>query len=272
MTQLEKELAAPTLPLLPGSTDRTAVRRLQEFLVLAGFRIWSDENNAPGIDGDFGAGTSAGVSAFAAKNLLPPVVNEPFWDKLTEPMRKAFAFRPVTTDLGRAIVEVCNAHLAAKMRETRALLPNGVLRGRDNSGPYVRAVCGGQETLWCQGVASALINQATAVLGQRYSFALEGPGVLPLYVPSIVQQAEHAGQFVPGAQASPSTVRPGSLFFVRGARGGDHSHLHVGIVTEWIDARTFKTAEGNTNVDGSANGWLFCMRLRSTNGNDFGAI
>lgn len=272
MTQLEKELAPPALPILPGSADRRAVIRLQEYLVLSGFRIWSDDNNAPGIDGDYGAGTTAGVSAFAAKHGVPPVVNEAFWDYLTEPMRKAFAFRPITTDLGRAIVEVCNAHLAAKMRETRALLPNGVLRGRDNSGPYVRAVCAGQETLWCQGVASSLVNQASAVLGQRYSFALEGPGVLPLYVPSIVQQAEHAGRFVSGDQASPANVRPGSMFFVRSPRGGEHSHLHVGLVTEWIDTRTFKTAEGNTNVDGSANGWLFCMRLRSTNNNDFGAI
>lgn len=269
-TTFDIEFAPPALPIGHSSTDYAAVIRLQEWLVTRGYRIWVDPKNAPAIDGDFGPGTQAGVEAFAKANFIEPVVDYRFWLRLTGPMLAASSFRPTARELGAAIVQVAEAHLLQKPREARAIV-DGRLVGADNAGPWPRAYLGPSPPApWCQGWANRIRDQAAAALG----VALEVPstigGQYSLWVPNFVAACRGRGKLRQGAYLA-EPVPPGSMFFVPGAIGGQASHVHVGIVAEFNGA-TVATIEGNTNDDGSANGWLVCRRTRRTASLDFGVL
>jgi hypothetical protein len=266
-----REIAPPKLPITYASRDLPAVVRLQEWLVVRGYKVWRNDVNAPGIDGDYGDGTHAGVLAFAKAHELAPVVDSMFWGKLTEPMRAAASYTPTAPSLGAAAAEVAEVYLAARPREARFQLPFG-LRGLDNSGPWVRscmAPFASWPAPWCMGFMRPLLIQAANATKVNLPFAIDGPGVLPLYVPSIVAQARKRGRFVEGV--SRTSVGPGSLMFLRGIVNGSPSHTHVGMVVK-DNGDTVTTIEGNTNNDGSSNGWLVLKMVRRRNGIDFGAI
>lgn len=268
MTRFEAEIRAPALPIVQGSTDRAAVIRLQEWLVVRGYRIWRRDETAPGIDGDFGAGTMDGVIAFARDNSIPTVVDERFWERLVSPILAAFSFKPRARDLGAAIVEVAEAHLLQQPREAR----DAKGRGLDNSGPWPRAYCGGLQVQWCQGAASTLYRQAAAALGATLPFALEGQmsgggSIAPLWVPDIADSARRAGRFRRGADAV--QIQPGAMFFVKSA--GSVPWVHVGIVVMHTGDR-IETIEGNTNDDGSSNGLKLCRRSRAKASCDYGIV
>ncbi|CAB4168044.1 hypothetical protein UFOVP860_91 [uncultured Caudovirales phage] len=269
-TPYDAEIAAPVLPISRGSRDAAAVVRLQEWLVTRGYRIWLDPRDAPAIDGDFGLGTQAGVEAFAKDNAIAPLVDERFWLRLTSPMLAASSFRPTARELGAAIVQVAQAHLLQQPREARAIV-DGRLVGADNSGPWPRAYLGPSTPApWCQGFVNRVRDQAAAALGVALEVPSTFGGQYSLWVPNFVAACRSKCKFRTGHDLA-APVPPGSMFFVPGVIGGQASHIHVGIVTEFNGA-SFKTAEGNTANDGSANGWLALKRDRSTAACDFGVL
>lgn len=276
MAQSNLEIAAPTLPIDETSADRD-ILRLQEWLVVRGIGIGENANAAPntgaaiGIDGNFGPSTEAGCATFAAAAGLPSAaVDAAFWQALTGGMATAFAFQATQQTVGDAVIETARAHLAQGPLEARRFIDGG-LKGRDNSGPWVRAYCLGFSDQWCQGAASQWVKQAFAALGKTPPLPLDGPGVSPLYVPSIVGSARKHKCFVSGTGST--KVPPGSFFFVRGTIDGQPSHIHVGVTISPIRADgRFDTIEGNTNTDGSQNGWEVCQRTRSRAGSDFGLL
>jgi hypothetical protein len=266
------ELAAPVLPLVRGSTDRAAVRRLQEWLVLRGYSAVRDLRHAPGIDGDYGEGTAAGVAAFAKANGLQPVVDDWFWHRLIAPMVTASTFRPKSKDLGQAIVQVAECHLMQGAREARQLVGDQ-LQGADNSGPWVRAYIGQAvpPAPWCQGAANRWRDRAAATLGVALKVPTRLDGIDCLWVPSVVEEHRRLNLLVSGRQLG-SSVRPGCLFFVPGTVNGGWSHIHVGVVAQ-VRGATVETIEGNTDQKaGSPNGWLVCRRERPIAGLDFGLL
>jgi hypothetical protein len=277
MAQFDVEIAAPALPITATSPDAD-ILRLQEWLVVRGIGIGEDPAAAPGsaaaigVDGDFGAATQAGCATFAAAaGLRSATVDAAFWQALTNGMRTAFDFQvarpPTITD---AVVETARAHLAQRPLEARRFIDGG-LKGRDNSGPWVRAYCLGISDQWCQGAASQWVKQAFGALGQPLPFPVDGRGIAPLYVPSIVESAARHQRLVPGT--STTAIPPGSFFFVRGAINDHPSHVHVGVTISPIGPDgTFETIEGNANIDGSQNGWEVCQRTRSRAGCDFGLL
>jgi hypothetical protein len=276
MAQFDVEIAPPTLPISSTSSPHDVVR-LQEWLVVRALNVGANAGAPPsspaaaGIDGGFGSGTSGACTAFAASNGLPDgTVNTAFWQALTGGMRAAFTYRSTHPNIGDAIIETAQTHLAQKPLEARRLA-NGVLIGQDNSGPWVRAYCLGLSDEWCQGAASQWVKQAFAALDRPLPFPLDPPQVLPLFVPSIASAARTAGRLVQGAGTA--VVPPGSFFFVRGTLRGNPSYIHVGITTSAIRGDgTFDTIEGNTNTDGSSNGWEVCPRIRTRRTCDFGIL
>jgi len=269
MAQFKTEIAAPTLPIDATSNDKV-ILRLQEWLVVRGIGVGENGTAAPGtaaavgIDGDFGPSTQAGCATFAA------AVNATFWQALTVGMATAFAFRSMNSIVGDAVIETARAHLVQRPLEARRFV-DSELRGRDNSGPWVRAYCLGISDQSCQGAASQWVKQAFAVLGRPLPFPLDGQGIAPLYVPSIVGSARRNNRLVSGA--STTAVPAGSFFFVRGTINGQQSHVHVGVAISPIrpDGR-FDTIEGNANTDGGHNGWEVCQRTRSRATCDFGVL
>jgi peptidoglycan hydrolase-like protein with peptidoglycan-binding domain len=276
MAQFDVEIATPVLPITAASPDGD-ILRLQEWLVVRGISVGENPAAAPGsaaavgIDGDFGPATQAGCATFAAAAGLPnATVDAAFWQALTNGMRSAFSFQAAQPTIADAVVETARAHLVQHPLEARRFIDGG-LKGRDNSGPWVRAYCLGYSDQWCQGAASQWVKQAFTALGQPLPFPLDGDGISPLYVPSIVKSASRNSRLVPGS--SPTPVPAGSFFFVRGMLDGSPSHIHVGVtISETRPDGRFDSIEGNTNLDGSQNGWEVCQRTRSRAGCDFGLL
>ena len=63
-------------------------------------------------------------------------------------------------------------------------------------------------------------------------------------------------------------IKPGSFFLKLATHGEPFKYAHTGIVVR-ADNETFASIEGNTNDEGSAEGFEVCARTRSYTGMDF---
>jgi hypothetical protein len=252
------ELATPDLPIVPGMISRD-VRRVQEWCTLAG--------KATDCDGEFGPATTSAVKAFklwanTSDQGLPSevtdVVDEATWSSLVSPLVRATA---VLADMGDSFGEaVCRAarlYLTENAREA----------GGDNRGPWERHFSRGRENQpWCQDFASTCWFDAARSKGLT-TLPVElcdDAGLPSSYVPTVAQWFKNAGLWQSGNVQL--TIPVGSMFFVK---GGDVGYLHVGIVTK-DNGAAVETIEGNTNTDGSSNGYEVAARHRNKSSLDFG--
>jgi hypothetical protein len=229
------------------------VRRVQEWLKINGF--------GTGIDGDFGDATKKCVTKFQHSKSLEETgeVNQQTWNLLVDPLVKALAplQLPAGTKLSEAILRVAEQHLQQHPIEV----------GGDNRGPWVRVYLEGNEGLswrWCAGFVTFVMKQACMELGQASpisgSFSCD----------SLAYQAKHADRFIPGAQLESGDVRwsdlgAAQIFLVRRT---PTDWTHTGFSFEGANT-VFSTIEGNTNEDGSANGFEVARRIRSVPRKDF---
>ncbi len=242
--------------MLRKGSRGTDVRDLQEWLNLHDFGC--------GIDGDFGPATEAAVTAFQLNMNQPPVqfgeVDASTWQLLHRPIERATAIdraAAVGMTLPEAIVYFAKQHLAQHPREV----------GGQNRGPWVRLYCSGRDGdvwAWCAGFVSYIIGQACEATGAtRPIRSTVSCDVLAL-------AAEQQGQLVRYASASRSTrrlpqPRAGDLFLVYRR---DDDWAHTGIVTDATPS-VVVTIEGNTNDEGSREGYEVCARRRSYSRLDF---
>ncbi|PPK96144.1 putative peptidoglycan binding protein [Kineococcus xinjiangensis] len=223
------------------------VRRVQEWLTLHGFGLV--------VDGDFGPATQRQVTAFQERCGLEAVgdVDEETAAALVEPLVQVLRQRLNSSrPLGEAVVEYAQAHLAVHPREV----------GGQNRGPWVRAYMGGREGAdqpWCAGFVTFVLHQAAQSLG------VPAPIAGSASCDVLAAQGGGAGLFVAEADVEYKDLPTGSLFLVR-SRPGDWTH--TGLV---VEAREddFDTIEGNTNDDGSREGYEVCARARGYAGKDF---
>jgi putative peptidoglycan binding protein len=229
------------------------VRRVQEWLKINGF--------GTGIDSDFGDATKKCVTRFKDSKELPATgeVDQQTWDLLVDPLVKALAplgFKPGTT-LPEANLRVAEQHLAQHPIEV----------GGDNRGPWVRVYLDGNEGLswrWCAGFVTFVMKQACMELGQQ----LPIPGSYSC--DSLAYQAKQADLFIPGAELASggvawSDLGAAQIFLVRRT---PTDWTHTGFSFEGANT-VFSTIEGNTNEDGSANGFEVARRMRSVPKKDF---
>ena len=229
------------------------VRRVQEWLKINGF--------GTGIDSDFGDATKQCVTRFQNSKGLPETgdVDQQTWDLLVGPLVKALAPLQFSagTKLPEAILRVAEQHLRQHPIEV----------GGDNRGPWVRVYLDGNEGpswRWCAGFVTFVMKQACMELGQ--SLPIAGS----FSCDSLAYQAKHADLFVPGAHLESgsvawSTLGPAQIFLVRRTPS---DWTHTGFSFEGANT-VFSTIEGNTNEDGSANGFEVARRTRSVAKKDF---
>jgi hypothetical protein len=229
------------------------VRRVQEWLKINGF--------GTGIDGDFGPATKNCVTRFQHSKALPETgeVDRQTWDLLVDPLVKALAPVGFTSDtnLSEAIRRVAEQHLRQHPIEV----------GGDNRGPWVRVYLDGNEGQswrWCAGFVTFVMKQACMELGRTVPIAGS------YSCDSLAYQAKHADLFVPGAQLESGSVPwsdlgSAQIFLVRRT---PTDWTHTGFSFDGADA-VFSTIEGNTNEDGSANGFEVARRTRSVTKKDF---
>jgi hypothetical protein len=229
------------------------VRRVQEWLKINGF--------GTGMDGDFGEATKKCVTRFQTSKRLQETgeVDELTWNLLVNPLVKALAPLgfPPGTKLSEAILRVAEQHLGQHPIEV----------GGDNRGPWVRVYLDGNEGpswRWCAGFVTFVMKQACMELGHALPIAGS------YSCDSLAYQAKQAHLFVPGAEMESggvawSDLGRAQIFLVRRT---PTDWTHTGFSFDGKNT-VFSTIEGNTNEDGSANGFEVAQRLRSVPKKDF---
>lgn len=218
-----------------------STKEVQEWLCLRGFAV--------AIDGVEGPATRAAISQFKHQMLIiEDGLGESTLSALRSPMYDALKpiERPPTYSLAEQVTRYAKQHLEQHPREV----------GGQNRGPWVRLYMKGNEGKdwpWCAGFVSFVIEQAVKSLGVisplPYNFGCD----------PIADVAKAKGLMRTGRPQS------GWLFLVRGSGG----YQHIGIVSQEVGLSAFRTIEGNTNDDGSPEGYEVCSRIRQTSNYDF---
>lgn len=228
-----------------GSRGAT-VRRVQEWLGLHGFHVAIDEK--------FGPATEVAVGRFQAKKGLEEsgVVDEETFAEFVAPMARAS--QPIEANgrgLGKLIAAYAQQHFRERPREI----------GGQNRGPWVRLYMDGNEGepwAWCAGFVSFLLRQACT------SLEISLPIAPSFSCDTLAASAKVKGMFV-GEAGAIGAIVPGALFL---SRRTSCDWVHTGIVLRAAD-EVFETIEGNTNDDGSREGYEVCQRFRGYVKKDF---
>jgi hypothetical protein len=73
----------------------------------------------------------------------------------------------------------------------------------------------------------------------------------------------HIGEWAHKKGAMRDEPMAGDLYLVYYAKPGFNRFAHIGIVTEVLADGRIRTIEGNTNSDGSREGWRVCRKVRT---------
>lgn len=228
------------------------VPNIQEWLSLHGV--------ATAIDGDYGPATASAVAQFQADNGLEETgeTDEETFAALVSPMVRALQrISPDSHTLGELTVAYAEQHLAEHPREA----------GGQNRGPWVRLYMQGQDGepfAWCAGYVCFMIQQAADTLG------VEPPFDSTFSCDELARNGSDEGLFVSESElasgsVSPDEMPPGSVFL---NRQSETDWTHTGIVVEF-GSDAIQTIEGNTNDEGSREGYEVCRRVRSYATRDF---
>jgi hypothetical protein len=223
------------------------VKLIQEWLCLHKLHL--------AIDGDFGPATDYAVKAFQKQKGLTQdgIVEENTFALLTKPMTDALA--PIAGQgkkPGSMVVAYAKQHLRQHPLEI----------GGQNKGPWVRLYMEGNEGPswpWCAGFACFILKQAFKTL------ELPLPVQCSFSCDSLAASAKEKNLFLDGSAATKNQITPGSIFLNRRT---STDWVHTGIVLKAED-NYFHTIEGNTNDEGSREGYEVCQRIRGYKDKDF---
>jgi len=212
------------------------------------------------IDGDFGPNTEKAVIKFQeSKNLNKDgIVNEETFLELVKPALRTLTpieFSP--NSFSELVTMYANQHL----------MEHPVEIGGNNKGPWVRMYMSGNEGsawAWCAGFATFIIKQAADYAG------LEMPFKRTFSCDTLAAYGMEKDLFIPGSDIingniDYSDIPASSVFLVR-RTDGDWTHTGLAIK---FDAAGVETIEGNTNDEGSREGYEVCNRFRGYKSLDF---
>lgn len=222
------------------------VKRVQEWLNLRAFGVR--------VDSEYGAVTARAVTLFQESVGLDPIgeVDEATFSHLVQPTVTVLEQRlSASLSVESAVLDYAAAHLDVHPLEV----------GGQNKGPWVRLYMEGHEGTpwpWCAGFVSFVLSQAVESLETAMPIAGS------FSCDTLAAQAREAGLFLPEEEAQGS-LRPGSIFLIRRTAT---DWTHTGFVTD-VHEGVFDTIEGNTNDDGSREGFEVCARSRGFASTDF---
>jgi hypothetical protein len=237
----DKELDFPANVVLQKVDRNDLVKRVQEWLCF--------QNYKTSIDRDFGDSTETQVNAFRKANGKPQngKVDAALFKILSDPMARALTdIPPGNKTINDLSLRYAKQHLKEHPVEV----------GGDNRGPWVRLYCMGDDGAdyrWCAGFATLMVKHGALTA------EVPMPVTRTLSCDTLATRSQNVGRFVRGSDGAPTNIQPGDLFLVRRS-STDWSH--TGMVSA-MHATTFDTIEGNTNDEGSVNGYEVCARNRA---------
>lgn len=228
------------------------------------------------IDGHFGPVTRRAVEKFQKARELPitGIVDTETYLLLVKRLSKSFALDSYqqSDDMRSLVVEVAKRHYINGARELK-YMHNGKEQG--NMGPWVRSYCNGQSQqgelfFWCLGFVQTVLDIAYSKLNKQYTdFYLN-----TLSCDFFANQALNDQLLIRNEvlKNNASLMKKGDMFLIR--KGNNpNDWKHVGIITQIIDHDdTIKTIEGNSNNDGSNNGYGVVARERNFRNSSAGII
>ena len=224
------------------------VRLIQEWLCLRGYHVC--------IDGEFGPATDRSVRDFQKSEgiRVDGVVGNRTFAVLVKPMTTALEEIPrAGQSLGQMVVKYAHRYLEQHPREI----------GGQNKGPWVRLFMNGNEGVgwpWCAGFVSHLLKRACKTM--NVSLPLQTSFSCDLLAAS----AKEKGIFLKESDvSSPGQIKLGSFFL---SRRTTTDWAHTGVVIQ-PGGDYFVTIEGNTNDEGSFEGYEVCRRTRGYGQKDF---
>lgn len=228
-------------------------KRVQEWVSFHNFKTV--------IDGDYGPATLVCVKDFQKANGITETgrVNKTTWEALVKPLTDALTdVNPkADTTAAQNVLNFAKQHLKIHPLEI----------GGQNSGPWVRMYMNGNEGNdwpWCAGFVTFVMKQAYASLGRNMpitgSFSCD----------HLANQAKEKGLFVKGADLINKKIEwsemPASWIFLNRRTSADWTHTGFGF--SGVD-KIFRTVEGNTNDEGSREGYEVCQRTRGNKNRDY---
>jgi hypothetical protein len=253
---IRDELEKGEKPIESGQSGMR-VRRVQEWLRYHECRTSIDES--------YGPATVACVKDFQKLAKLPQtgVVDDATWQALVRPMREALAEPKGIKSLSpqQTVRKVAEQHLKQHPVEI----------GGDNRGPWVRLYCEGNDGrawAWCAGMVSLVMQQA--FFYREESAPIRGS----VSCDSLAAQGKAAGMFVPEADVTKGKFAwkdfGGCCIFLLRRTDTDWVHAGFALDGSGTTAQTvFVTIEGNTNDEGSREGFEACRRTRGVAGGDY---
>lgn len=224
---------------------------IQEWVTYHGF--------ATKVDNIMGPATRKCVSLFQEKRGLvvtgevDPVTEKMLAFPLTEASHFEKMSKPPDNPLEAArklVVDIARRQLQYSPREI----------GGENRGPWVRLYMGGREGRewpWCAGFATWCLKMACWQCGVAmpipYAFGCD-------YLAGVAQAKNKLTD-------NPKLAFSGHFFLVRKA---PNDWQHIGIIEDMnLDTGVMTTIEGNTNDEGSPEGYEVCRRFRTLAKRDF---
>ncbi|MEM7254488.1 MAG: peptidoglycan-binding domain-containing protein [Pseudomonadota bacterium] len=246
---VRREIDPPKRMVKKGVRNQAA-RRIQEWLNFHQCRT--------SIDGDFGPATESCVKDFQANQGVRVTgrVDRHTWEALSAPMRVA---------LETPSIERMSAVEAVRTVAEQHVTQHPMEIGGANRGPWVRLYCGGQDGpdwAWCAGFVTLVMQQAYFYRGEKVPIAGS------VSCDSLAAQAKAAGLFVSERDITSGRVRwedfGGACIFLRRRTPTDWTHTGIATAAEGRPRElVFSTIEGNTNDEGSREGFEACRRKRS---------
>lgn len=207
------------------------------------------------VDGDYGPQSEAVVRDFQKhKNLtVDGEVGPNTFRALSSPMFNAFS-RVNGNDLRQLIVGYARQHLQNIPRELY----------NSNIGPWVRAYMDGnegKEWAWCMGFVQTILDQATTSIGRRFteimphSYSCDVVGSHGLKEKKLHRNVN--------IRSNPGLIEAGDVFLnMKTQYDWVHTGIVIGVEGDWMH-----TIEGNTNDEGSREGFEVCLRRRNFQAN-----
>lgn len=256
---MRREVSAPSRVVSQGASSDT-VKRIQEWLNYHHCRT--------GVDRKFGPATARCVKDFQLQNDLPTSgrVNSTTWNALVAPLQTAL--------INAGEIEGAPASATLRATATQHVDQHPLEIGGPNEGPWVRLYCEGNDGApwaWCAGFVSLIMHQAYFYRGEK------APIRGSVSCDSLAAQAKNAGRFVYGRSIARGLIPWESLgecaIFLKRRTATDWTH--AGFAFDASGKRNeliFSTIEGNTNDEGSREGFEACRRTRGLGSGNYDFI